>query len=101
MQYKFEVQEPDEQMELVPSPRMVVAHTKNGHLMVSIYFMANAALEITGGFAKSSLGKIKLQYLAVAPSGAYTASQTLRKIVFVFTNPQGSVKEFEFHGQKI
>jgi len=80
--------------------KMIVARTKNSQLKVTVYFMANTALKISGGIAKSVMGKVKLQYTAVTPSGAYTASQTLRKIVFTFTNPQGMASNFEFHEQK-
>ena len=100
MQYEFEIQEPEEEMESVSSPQMLVVRTKNGQLKVTIYFMANTALEINGGVAKPAMGKVKLQYTAVTPSGAYTASQTLRKIVFTFTSPQGMASNFEFHEQK-
>ena len=100
MQYEFEVQEPGDEMEYVPSPQMLIFHTKNDQLRVTIYFMANTALEINGGIAKSAMGKVKLQYSANPPSGAYTASQSLRKVVFTFDSPQGMATSFEFHGQK-
>ena len=100
MEYEFEIQEPEEELEYVPTPQMLIASTKSNQLKATIYFMANTALQIRSGIAKSAMGKIRLQYVADTPSGAYTASETLRKIVFTFTNPQGMASNFEFHGQK-
>ncbi|MGH1538817.1 MAG: hypothetical protein ACRBHB_00210 [Arenicella sp.] len=100
MDYEFEVQEPEEEFDYVPSAQMLIVNTRNKQLRVIIYFMANTALEISQGIATTSMGKVRLQYMADTPSGAYTASQTLRKIVFVFTDPQGMAKEVEFLGQK-
>ncbi len=100
MEYEFEVQEPEDEMEYVASPQMLIVHTKNNQLRVTIYFMTNAALEINGGIARSAMGKVKLQYTAGTPSGAYTASQVLRKVTFTFISPQGIASNFEFHGQK-
>jgi len=62
--------------------------------------MANTVLEVTGGEAKAAMGKVRLQYTAVTESGAYTASETLRKIIFTFNNPQGMARNYEFNGQK-
>ena len=100
VEYEFEVQEPEDEIGYVPSPQMLIVHTKNDQLRVTIYFMANTAQEISGGIAMSAMGKVKLQYSAITPSGAYTASQTLRKVVFTFNSPQGMTSNFEFDGQK-
>ena len=100
MKYEFEVLEPEDGMVYVSSPQILTVHTKSDQVRVYIYFMANTALEINGGVVKSAMGKVKLQYRAVTPSGAYTASQTLRKIVFTFNRPKGMAPNFEFHGQE-
>jgi len=100
LEYEFEVLEPEDDLENAPTPQMLVLNTKDNQLRVTIYFMANTALGITGGIAKSAMGKVKLQYTAETPSGAYTASVSLRKIVFTFTDPQGMASNFEFNGQK-
>ena len=100
MEYEFEVQEPEDELEFVSTPQLLIVSTKNGHLKVIIYFMSNTALEINDGIAKSAMSKIKLQYTAVPSNDAYTASQILRKVVYTFTNPQGMASNFEFIGQK-
>ncbi len=61
LKYEFEVKEPEKDLESVIAPQLMVAYTKNNLLKVTIYFMANEALEITGGLARSALGKTKLQ----------------------------------------
>ena len=100
MQYEFEVAEPDEDLEFVPKPQVIVAQTKSGFVKVTVLFMANSALQIDTGIAKSSMGKVKLQFTGKTLSDAYTASQTLRKVVFTFTSPKGMAGNFEFIGQK-
>jgi hypothetical protein len=62
--------------------------------------MENAAFSITGGSAKSALGKVKLQYTAESTSGAIAASVALNKIVFTFYDPKGMTTNFEFIGRK-
>jgi len=63
--------------------------------------MANTALEIKSGFAKTAMGNLMLYYLADSPSGAFTASNKLHKVLFTFPNAQGMARTFEFRGQKI
>ena len=101
MDFKFEVQIPEDDIVFVPSPQMLIATTKKGHLKVTIYFMENTAFEIAGGLAKTAMGKVKLQYTTSSPNGAIAASVTLRKIVYLFQNPQGIASNFVFIGHKI
>ncbi len=96
----FEILEPEHPESLVGSPQTVVFNRELDLVSVVVYFMANGALQITGGEAKSALGKVKLQYTAESPSGAYTACQSLRKIMFTFENAGGMASVFEFIGQK-
>ena len=100
LEYTFEVLEPETELSSVSSPQLMVLKTKSNYLKVVIYFMANTAISITEGFVNTGIGKVKLQYKGELPGKAVTASQTLRKIAFIFPNPQGMASEFEFCGQK-
>ena len=101
MKYEFIVLKPEDDFIFVDCPQMLVAGHQLGELHVIIYFMANDALEITGGIASTTMGKVILQYTAISPSGAYAASQSLHKIAFRFASPKGMPNKFEFKGQKV
>lgn len=92
--------EPESELASVRTPQLSVLTTKNNHIKVVIYFMANNALTINGGLAVPAMGKVKLFYLATSLSGAYTSSQNLRKISFIFKSSKGLADNFEFCGQK-
>lgn len=100
MKYNFEELEPEHDLQYVQAPQMLVVNTKNQTRKVFVYFMTNTALEISGGIVESAMGRVKLQYKAEKAGGACSASQTLRKVVFTFPDPQGMASSFEFHGQK-
>ena len=99
LRYMFEVLEPETPEAMVPSPQMLVFCEGVHTVKVIVYFMANSALVITGGVARSAMGKIKLQYKAHSPSGAYNASIDLRKVMFTFPETQGMARQFEFEGE--
>lgn len=100
IEFKFEEVAPEYAEAIVPKPQIVVLNLDISTTKVIVYFMANTALTITGGYVKSAMGKVNLQYLAESPSGAYTASVNLKKIIFTFSNVQGMATNFEFTGQK-
>lgn len=101
MEYEFDVLDVEENFESVASPQVLIINTGLYERKVFVYFMANTALNITDGIAQSAMGKIKLQYTAESPSGAMTASQTLRKICFTFKNSQGMANSYEFLGERL
>lgn len=100
LDYKFEVLDPEYPDAVSPRPQLLVFEKSIDDVVVIIYFMANTALKINGGIAKSALGKVRLYYKASSPSGALCASVKLRKIRFTFKNSQGMARNFKFLGEK-
>ncbi len=60
--------------------------------------MENQAISIIKGAARMGMGKVILSYMGVSHSGAYTASENLRKVEYRFLKPQGMCTKFEFLG---
>lgn len=100
LNYSFEISKAEYPDAVVCSPQIITIHLEINVIKVIIYFMANTAIEITNGVAKSKMGRIALSYQAKSPSGAYCASVNLRKIIFTFNNAQGSSNNFVFEGEK-
>lgn len=100
LKFIFEEVEPEYPNAMVPNPQLVVFIQDINTIVVFVYFMANAALKIKGGIAKSAMGKIKLQCLADSPFDAVTASVKLHKVKFTFPAAMGMATNFEFVGQK-
>ena len=100
MEYKFEVLIPEQDIARVPYPQMLISNMKDGSLKVTVYFMENKALQITGGIARAGKGRVKLYYEAISPSGAYTASVEINKVAYIFPNPEGMAGNFEFLGNR-
>lgn len=100
LDFIFEEVEPEYPDAIVPTPQLVVFSQDINTTIVFVYFMANAALKIKGGIAKSAMGKVKLQYIAESPCDALTTSVKLHKVKFTFTSAMGMATNFEFVGQK-
>ena len=100
MKFTFEVLNVEEEIAFVSSPQITVFDSIDGQRNIIIYFMANTAIEIIEGHAVSGLGKVKLFYTAASKNNVLTASNSIRKVVYKFSNPQGMANQVEFHGQK-
>ena len=100
LNYNFEVAEAEYANAVVYAPQLLIMHLDVEVIKVVIYFMANTAVEITNGIAKSKMGKIALSYQAKSSSGAYCASVNLRKIIFTFNKAQGLSNNFVFEGER-
>ena len=100
IEFKFEEETPEYAGAIVSKPQIIVLNLDIDTAKVIVYFMTNTALSITGGYVKSAMGKVSLQYLAESPNGVYNTSIGLRKVIFTFPNTQGMAKNFKFKGQK-
>lgn len=96
MEFLFKEIEPEQDIESVSSPQLLVSNMANGSLKVSVYFMCNSAHEIFEGKVSSGMGKTTLHCKLRSPSGTVTASVKLRKVEYVFPNPQGMANNFVF-----
>jgi len=101
LEFEFKVLDPERDMASVSSPQILVYRPKTGGVLVLVYFMENTALKIETGVVKSAMGKITLQYDASHPSGAHTASVSLRKLSYFFPEPDGMTSNFIFTGRKL
>ena len=100
LNYNFEIAEAEYSNAVVYAPQLLIMHLDVDVIKVVIYFMANTAVEITNGIAKSKMGRIALSYQAKSSSGAYCASVNLRKIIFTFNKAQGLTNNFVFEGER-
>lgn len=98
LEYEFEVCEPEFPEALVSTPQILVFSIDLNTIKVVVYFMANKAVTIAEGIAKSKLGKIALSCKQESSSGAYTASVRLCKVIYTFSNAQGISSNFLFEG---
>lgn len=96
MKFSFKEVEPEASIESVSSPQLLVCNMADGSLKVLIYFMCNAAQEVLEGRVNSGMGKTILLCKLQSPSGVVTASVKLRKLEYVFPNPQGMITNFVF-----
>ncbi len=96
--FDFQVLEPEDPDSHAEQPQILVLSQSMDVLQVWVYFMLNQALEITGGHVTHGMGKIKLWCTAETPSGAYTASTNLRKVLYTFSEAQGLSRDFSFAG---
>lgn len=101
LKYDFSVVDVENEISFVSEAQILVFRTKQEKTIIQVYFMINSAYEITAGIAKSSLGKIRLWYVASSPSGAVAASIKLAKIQFTFPQSEGLAQNFQFLGEKI
>jgi hypothetical protein len=99
LEYNFEVLEPELPDATVARPQLLVFHEDLNTIKVFVYFMENCAVNVTGGMARSAMGKVRLRYKADHQDDAVTACVNLRKILFTFTNAQGMASNFEFDGE--
>lgn len=86
MECRTSVEQPEHPDASVSEPQYLMYWLKPGEAVVEVYFMANGAVEIEDPHAVAVGRDISLRYFARSPSGAFTASVSLRKVVFTFSD---------------
>ena len=76
---------PEEPSARVIAPQFVMLWTSPTTATVLVYFQENAAYTVVDPHAVSIGPNVSLRYTAHSPSGAATASVSLRKLVYRFT----------------
>jgi hypothetical protein len=84
MECRARVEQPEHPDASVTEPQYLMYWLAPGEAVVEVYFMANRAVEIEDPHAVAVGRDISLRYFAHSPSGAFTASVSLRKLVFTF-----------------
>jgi hypothetical protein len=84
MDCQASVEQPEHAEASVSEPQYLMYWLKPGEAVVEVYFMANRAVEIEDPHAVAVGRDISLRYFTRSPSGAFTASVSLRKVVFAF-----------------
>ena len=101
IKHTFDIEEPEERYSFSPVTQFLVLHRSDGGLDVIIYLMLNTAVTITGSRVSSGMGTTVLSILYCSESGAYCASETLRKVRFGFDDPMGMATKFKVDTQKM
>ena len=84
MECQASVEQPEHPEAWVSEPQYLMYWFKPGEAVVEVYFMANTAVEIEDPHAVAVGREISLRYFARSPSGAFTGSVSLRRVVFRF-----------------
>jgi hypothetical protein len=84
MECQARVEQPEHPEAWVSEPQYLMYWLTPGEAVVEVYFMANRAVDIEDPHAVAVGRDISLRYFAQSPSGAFTASVSLRKVVFTF-----------------
>ena len=101
MDFKFSVLDVESDVIEVVKPQIFWYTNTEGEYVVTVYFMENTAAVITKGFAKPMSGKMVLRHEVEYPDGIAMASLNIRKIKYVFSEPEGMPAHFEFESGKI
>ncbi|HST59479.1 MAG TPA: hypothetical protein VLK84_12335 [Longimicrobium sp.] len=78
------VEQPERPEAFVSEPQYLMYWLQPGEAVVEAYFMANCAVDIEDPHAVAVGRNVSLRYFARSPSGAFTACESLRKVVFTF-----------------
>jgi hypothetical protein len=84
MECQARVEHPEHPDAWVLEPQFLMYWLTPGEAVVEVYFMANRAVDIQDPHAVAVGRDISLRYFAHSSSGAFTASVSLRKVVFTF-----------------
>ena len=99
IEHTFDIEEPEERYSLTPTSQFLVLHRSDGGMDVIVYLMLNTAVTITESRVSSGMGTTTLRILSCSESGAFCASQSLRKVRFGFDDPKGMATKFKVDTQ--
>lgn len=85
MECQAKVAQPEHPEATVREPQYLMYWLGQDQAIVEVYFMTNSAVEIEDLHAVAVGPDISLRYFTHSPSGAFTASLSIRKAIFRFS----------------